>query len=149
MRFAIVASRYNGDVMTRLLDGAEAEFLRCKGAREHLAVVRVPGAFELPVACAAAARSGEYDAVVALGCLIKGETDHDRVIADAVANGLVSISLETGVPVLFGVLTVNSMEQALARAGGEAGNKGAEAVAAAIESVQALRAIAAPRGSLV
>lgn len=127
--------------MDRLLSGATTEFMRLGGAPDDLVIVRVPGAFELTVAALAMARASSgrpVDAVVALGCLIRGETAHDRVIADAVAQGLIRVSLETGVPTLFGVLTVETFEQAEARAGGVAGNKGAEAMASAVEIVRAL-----------
>lgn len=141
LRIAVVASRYNGAIVDRMLAGAEAEFTRLGGDPGRLHVVRAPGAFELPVLAGALARTGDFDAIVALGCLIKGETAHDRVIADAVARGLTQIAVETGIPVLFGVLTVDTFEQATARAGGERGDKGAEAMAAAVETAITIAAI--------
>jgi 6,7-dimethyl-8-ribityllumazine synthase len=105
------------------------------------AVIEVPGSFELVVGCLSAARTGRFEGVVALGCIIRGETHHDRVIADAVATGLVQVSLATGVPVGFGVLTVDSARQARARAGGAKGNKGAEAMAAVLDTIRSLRAL--------
>lgn len=124
-----------------MLSGAEQEFQRLRGEAGHLHVVRAPGAFELPVLAAALARTGDFDAVLALGCLIRGETAHDRVIADAVAQGLTQVAVETGVPVLFGVLTVDTFDQAMARAAGERGGKGAEAMSAAVETALAISAI--------
>ncbi len=141
LRIAIVASRFNASIVDLMLAGAESEFLRCGGEKDRLHVVRVPGAFELPVVAAALARTEDFDAILALGCLIKGETVHDRVIADAVAQGLVQIGIDTGIPVLFGVLTVDTFEQAKARAEGGRSGKGAECMAAAIETVAALDAL--------
>lgn len=138
VRPAIVVSRFNPEITESLLAGALDELERLGGDRAAARVVRVPGAFELPVAAGALARSGTVDAVVALGCLIHGETAHDRVIADAVAGALAALSAHTGVPIGFGVLTVGSIEQARARAGGERGNKGADALAAAVETYRAL-----------
>ncbi len=135
---AIVASRFNPSITDRLLEGAENAFRAAGGAETDLIIVRVPGAFELPVAAARLARSGSCDAVVALGCLIRGETVHDRVIADAVAGALSRIAVETGVPIGFGLLTTDTPEQAAARAGGGRGNKGADAMIAAIETVRTL-----------
>jgi 6,7-dimethyl-8-ribityllumazine synthase len=142
----VVVSRYNATVTDRLLEGAVRAFgERIQGVDGAMVeVVGAPGAFELPALCLAAARAEDargrarFDAVVALGCLIKGETIHDRVIADAVAQGLVNVTIVTGVPVTFGVLTVNTPEQALARAGGEEGNKGADAMHAALDAVEAV-----------
>lgn len=102
---------------------------------------RAAGAFELPGLCLAAAESGRYQGVVALGCLIRGETRHDRYIADAVAHGLVQASLKTGIPIAFGVLTVESGKQARARSGGDKGNKGADAMGAVLDSIAELVAI--------
>lgn len=142
-RYAVVASRWNDGVVSKLLAGAESAFEALGIGAERREVFRVPGAFELPVACAVAARSGRFDAVVGLGVVIKGDTEHDRYINASVAEAFQAIGVETGVPVLFGVLTVNDTEQALARAGGEHGNKGDEAVRAAVETVATLGAIQA------
>jgi 6,7-dimethyl-8-ribityllumazine synthase len=150
----VVVSRYNATVTDRLLEGAVRAFgERIKGIEGAVVeVVGAPGAFELPALCLAAARAQDsrsqprFDAVVALGCLIKGETIHDRVIADAVAQGLVNVSIVTGVPVTFGVLTVNTPEQALARSGGEEGNKGADAMHAALDAVEAVWALESGEG---
>jgi 6,7-dimethyl-8-ribityllumazine synthase len=138
---AIVVSRYNASVTDRLLEGALAEYAARGGDPAGVDVFPAPGAFELPALAGAAARTGRYRAVVALGCLIKGETIHDRVIADAVAAGLTSVAIQTGVAIGFGVLTVDTSEQASARAGGEHGNKGREAMAAALETAGVLGAI--------
>jgi 6,7-dimethyl-8-ribityllumazine synthase len=133
LRIAVVASRTNGDVVERLLAGA-LETLRSRGAAdEAIAVTRVPGAFELPLAAQWAAQSGRFDAVVALGAVIRGGTPHFEYICAEAARGLSAVALDTGVPVLFGVLTTNTREEALDRAGGSRGNKGSEAALAAIE----------------
>jgi 6,7-dimethyl-8-ribityllumazine synthase len=131
---AIVVSRYNASITDRLLEGALAEYRARGGAPTAVDVFPAPGSYELPAIALAAAASRRYGAVVALGCLIKGETSHDRYIAEAVAHGLVEVTMRTGVPVALGVLTVDTPEQAAARAGGSQGNKGREAVAAALET---------------
>ena len=141
-RVAVVVSRYNEWITERLLEGAAEAFARRAGGEGVLDVARVPGAFELPAAAGAAARSGRYDAVVALACLIRGETAHDRHIASAVATSLASLGAELGLPVAFGVLTTETPEQAEARAGGAHGNKGAEAMDAALDTIGACRALA-------
>ncbi len=132
-RFAIIVSRYHDFVTDRLQSGAIETLTAAGVASEAITVVRVPGAFEIPIAAQHAAESGRYDAVIALGCLIKGETPHMDYIAAAVAHGLTAAAAATGVPMAFGVLTTNSVEAALARAGDGAGNKGREAAAAALE----------------
>jgi 6,7-dimethyl-8-ribityllumazine synthase len=104
-----------------------------------LGIVEAPGAFELTAIAAAAIDSGAFDGVVTLGCVIRGETDHDRYISQAVANGLTTLTIQTGVPVAFGVITANTPGQALARAGGEKGNKGAEAMDALLDAIDAMR----------
>ncbi|MBN8645966.1 MAG: 6,7-dimethyl-8-ribityllumazine synthase [Planctomycetes bacterium] len=141
IRVAIVASGYNAWITDRLRDGAVSELHRRVPDRAQATVIAVPGAFEIPTAAAAAARSGQYHAVVALGCIIKGETIHDEVIANAVAASLVEAGAATGVPVTMGVLTVNTAQQAEARAGGPQGNKGAEAMSAAIDLLSTLHAL--------
>ena len=139
-RVAIVVSRYNASITDRLLEGAIEEYVGRGGVREDLVVLEAPGAYELPVICRTAARSGRFDAVVALGCLIRGQTMHDQHIAQAVAGGLIEVSNQTGIPVAFGVLTVETAPQAAVRAGGAKGNKGADAMAAAMESASVIRA---------
>ena len=132
-KVAIVAARFNDLIVATLLKGAQAAWLERGGEARDLTVVRVPGAFELPVAARKLAGSGRYDAVVALGCVIRGDTPHFDYVAGECARGLQLAGLETGVPVAFGVLTVESLEQALERAATSAGNKGGEAMESALE----------------
>ena len=132
-RFAIVVSKYNDFVTERLQTGALAALAAAGVSSGDITVVRVPGAFEIPIAAQHAARSGRYDAVVCLGCVIRGATPHFEYIASAVSNGLTAAAGATGVPMSFGVLTTNSVEEALQRAGDGLSNKGWEAAAAAIE----------------
>jgi 6,7-dimethyl-8-ribityllumazine synthase len=132
-RIAIVAARFNDVFVASLLKGALGAWVERGGAATDLAVVRVPGAFELPVAARRLAASGRYDALVALGCVIRGDTPHFEYVAGECAHGLQLASLETGVPIAFGVLTVDSVEQALERAATTAGNKGGEAMESALE----------------
>ena len=135
-RFAIVVSKYNDFVTDRLQAGALEALTSAGVARDLVTVVRVPGAFELPLAAQHAAESGRFDAVVCLGCLIRGETPHFEYISSAVAHGLTSAAAATGIPLAFGVLTTNSVEEALARAGDGPTNKGHEAAVAAIEMAE-------------
>jgi len=132
-RFALVVSSYHDFVTTRLEAGAVAALTAAGAADEDLTIVRVPGAFEIPIAAQHAAESGAFHAIVCLGCLIRGETPHFEYIASAVAHGLTSAAAATGIPIAFGVLTTNSAEEALARAADGPGNKGREAAAAAVE----------------
>lgn len=138
---AVVVSRYNRSITKALLDGALGAFEAAGGKRTSVAVYHAPGSFELPALALAAAESGRYKAVVALGCLIRGQTRHDRYIAGAVAQGLTEVSLKTGVPVTFGVLTVDTPRQARARSGGKKGNKGADAMSAALDAAACIAAI--------
>jgi len=133
LRVAVVVSKYHDFITGRLQTGSLAALDAAGVAREHVTIVRVPGSFELPTAAQHAAASGQFDAVVCLGCLIKGETPHMEFIASAVAHGLTSAAGQTGVPMAFGVLTTNSVEEALARAGDGPDNKGWEAASAAVE----------------
>ncbi len=142
-RIAIVAARFNGAVVSRLLEGALDTLARHGLDRDRALVVRVPGAFELPLAARWIARSAGADAIIALGAVIRGDTPHfDYVCAEA-ARGIQSASVETGVPVIFGVLTCDDRGQADARAGGEHGNKGREAALAALEMVSLRRRLGA------
>jgi len=144
---AVVVARYNEVVTGRLLEGAR-QCLREKGVPEaQVDVVWVPGAFELPVAAEAAAASGRYAAIVALGCVIRGETPHFEYVAGEAARGLGNVALAHRLAVGFGVLTTESLDQAMARAGGTAGNKGYEAAAAALTTADVLAQLtrAAPR----
>jgi 6,7-dimethyl-8-ribityllumazine synthase len=138
-RVAIVAARFNDFIVASLVKGATAAWAARGGAPEELAVVRVPGAFELPLAAKKLAVSGRYDAVVALGCVIRGDTPHFEYVAGECARGLQQVSLETGVPVAFGVLTVETVDQALERAATNAGNKGGEAMETALEMASLLK----------
>jgi 6,7-dimethyl-8-ribityllumazine synthase len=132
-RFALVVSKYNDFVTDRLQAGALAALSAAGVTPADVTVLRVPGAFEIPLAAQHAAESGRFDAVVCLGCLVRGETSHFEFIASAVAHGLTTAAAATGIPMAFGVLTTNSVEEALARAGDGPGNKGHEAAMAAIE----------------
>ena len=132
-KVAIVAARFNDLIVASLLKGANAAWLERGGDPSDLTVVRVPGAFELPVVARKLAASGRYDAVVALGCVIRGGTPHFEYVAGECARGLQQAALDSGVPVMFGVLTVDSLEQALERAATNAGNKGGEAMEGALE----------------
>jgi 6,7-dimethyl-8-ribityllumazine synthase len=132
-RFALVVSKYNDFVTDRLQAGALAALAAAGVGSNDVTVVRVPGAFEIPIAAQHAAESGSYDAIVCVGCVIRGATPHFEYIASAVANGLMSASAATGIPMTFGVLTTNSVEEAIERAGEGDSNKGREAAVAAIE----------------
>jgi 6,7-dimethyl-8-ribityllumazine synthase len=137
--FGIVASRFNEFITARLLDGA-LDALRRHGADEDkITVVRVPGSFEIPLVAKRMAASRQYDAVICLGTVIRGATPHFDYIASEVAKGVAMAGLETGVPIAFGVLTTDSIEQAVERAGTKAGNKGFDAACAAIEMANLLR----------
>ena len=135
-RFAIIVSRFNDAITSRLLAGARAALREAGAPVEHIVPLTVPGAFELPQAARCAAETGSYDAIVCLGCVIRGETPHFEYISAAVAHGLMHASGETGVPMAFGVLTTDSWEQAEARAGDGRDNKGFEAAAAALEMAE-------------
>ena len=132
-RFAIIASRWNPRITDTLVAGARKAFADHGVAEADVDVVRVPGAWELPVAAARVIDRGEYAAVVALGCVVRGDTRHDEHVSDECARGLMRVALDTGVPVLNGVLAVEMFADAEARAGGAHGNKGEEAATAAIE----------------
>jgi 6,7-dimethyl-8-ribityllumazine synthase len=133
VRFAVVVSRYHDFVTDRLQAGALAALDDAEVVSDDITVIKVPGAFEIPLAAQRAAETGLYDAVVCLGCLIRGETPHFDYFASAVAHGITSAAAASGVPMAFGVLTTNSVEQALERAGSGESNKGWEAARAAIE----------------
>ncbi|QOJ15626.1 MAG: 6,7-dimethyl-8-ribityllumazine synthase [Planctomycetia bacterium] len=141
VRVAIVASRFNDFITTRLIDAALAELARHGGDPDKVTLAWVPGAFELPLVAQRLAKSGKYDAVLCLGCVIRGQTPHFDHVAGNAARGIGQVSLETGVPVIFGVLTTDTVEQAIDRAGGKHGNKGADAALAGIEMARLLKAI--------
>ena len=132
-KVAVAAARFNDFIVSSLLKGATTAWLERGGAPADLFVARVPGAFELPVVARELAASGKYDAVVALGCVIRGDTPHFDYVAGECARGLQLVSLETGVPIVFGVLTVETVEQALERAATGSGNKGGESMETALE----------------
>lgn len=141
LRIAIVAARFNGFVVENLISGA-LDILRQHGAQDrNLTLVRVPGAFELPLTVKQLALSGKYDAIIALGAVIRGGTPHFEYVAGECTRGIAQVSLETGVPVAFGVLTTDTVEQALARAGLKDGNKGAEAAVTIIEMANLFKAL--------
>jgi 6,7-dimethyl-8-ribityllumazine synthase len=140
-RFALVVSSFNEEITEGLLGGARAALADAGVTGADMTIVRVPGAFEIPVAARQLARSGRYDAVICLGCLIKGETMHFEYIASAVSYGIMAVSTETGVPVTFGVLTTLTEEQAAARAGDGPDNKGREAAQAAVDMAAVVRQI--------
>jgi 6,7-dimethyl-8-ribityllumazine synthase len=141
LRFAIVVSRFNDIVTTRLRDAALSTLVERGASRDTIAVHEVPGSFEIPQAARRVAETGAVDAVVCLGCLIRGATPHFEYIASAVAHGLTAAAGETGVPMAFGVLTTNTVQEALERAGEGSSNKGCEAALAAIEMARLFRAI--------
>ncbi|MRH77855.1 6,7-dimethyl-8-ribityllumazine synthase [Spiribacter sp. C176] len=138
-RVALVATRFNDFIVDRLVSGARDALVRHGVAEEALTLVRVPGAWELPVVAHQLAASKDYDAIVALGCVIRGGTPHFEYVAGECAKGLGQVAAQTGVPVAFGVLTTDTIEQAIERAGTKAGNKGAEAALSALEMISLLR----------
>ncbi len=133
LRFAVVVSRYHDFVTDRLRTGAVAALAAASADPTAVTVVRVPGAFEIPIAARHAAASGRFDAIICIGCLIRGATPHFEYIASAVSHGITAAAVATGIPMSFGVLTTNSVEEALERAGDGPSNKGWEAASAAIE----------------
>jgi 6,7-dimethyl-8-ribityllumazine synthase len=139
LRVAVVCGRFNDLITERLLAGCRDGLVRHGAGDDDITVVWVPGSFEIPLAAQQAARSGRYDAVVCLGAVIRGATDHYEHVAGQAAAGIARAGMETGVPVIFGVLTTDTIEQAIERAGTKAGNKGYDAAVAAIETVNVLR----------
>lgn len=138
-RFAIVIARFNEFVSRRLIEGAVDAVVRHGGEEDAITQVWVPGSFEIPLAARKLADSGRYSGVICLGCLIRGQTPHFDYLAAEVCRGIGRVSLESGVPVTFGVITADTLEQAVERAGGKAGNKGADAALAAIEMANLLK----------
>jgi 6,7-dimethyl-8-ribityllumazine synthase len=144
LRFALVVSKYH-DFVTDRLQGGAIDALSAAGVpADGIMVIRVPGSFEIPLAAQVAAETGRFDAIVCLGCVIRGETPHFDYICSAVAHGLTTGAAATGVPMAFGVLTTNSIEEALARAGEGSSNKGREAAIAAIEMAQVVAKLTRP-----
>jgi 6,7-dimethyl-8-ribityllumazine synthase len=140
-RFALVVSRFNDFIGQKLVEGAIDCILRHGGSDENIAIYRCPGAFELPMVAKKVALSGKYDAIVALGAIIRGSTPHFDVIAAEATKGIAQVALDTGIPIAFGVLTTENLEQAIERAGTKAGNKGFDAAMTAIEMVNLYRQI--------
>lgn len=140
-RYAIIAGRFNQFVVDSLVEGAVDSLVRHGVDEDNITVVRVPGAFEIPLIAQAIAEKGEVDAIIALGAVIRGSTSHFDYVAGESAGGLNKVQMDTGVPCSFGVLTVDTIEQAIERAGTKAGNKGAEAALVAIEMVSVLRQV--------
>ena len=138
IRIGIVAARFNDLVVSRLIDGAEDALLRHGVLPAQISLAKGPGAFELPLVAKKMAESGKYDAVIALGAVIRGDTDHYNYVCSEVSKGIAAVGLESGLPVLFGVLTCDTLEQALLRAGSKAGNKGFECGVAALEMISLL-----------
>ncbi|HDR13883.1 MAG TPA: 6,7-dimethyl-8-ribityllumazine synthase [Desulfobacteraceae bacterium] len=133
LRFALIVSRFNDFMSARLMEGAMDALIRHGAVDENITVVKVPGAFEIPAAAKKCALSGTYDAVVCLGAVVRGSTPHFDYVAAEVSKGVASVALESGIPVTFGVLTTDTLEQAIERSGSKAGNKGFEAAVAAVE----------------
>ncbi len=140
-RFALVASRWNDFIVERLIEGAKDCILRHGGTDDQMDLIRVPGSFELPQAAKLAAQSGRYAGVIVLGTVIRGGTPHFDMIAAEVTKGAAQVALETGLPLAFGVLTTDSVEQAIDRAGTKMGNKGWEAAMSLLETVDLFRAL--------
>lgn len=140
LRFGIVVSRWNAFFTEKMLAGALDALIRHGGSEEQIEVARVPGTWEIPIAAQKMVNAGRYDAVIAIGCLIRGATPHFDYLANEVTKGLAQISLQAGLPVTYGVITVENLEQAIERAGTKAGNKGAEAAVAAVEMANLMKA---------
>ncbi|MFZ5587684.1 MAG: 6,7-dimethyl-8-ribityllumazine synthase [Thermodesulfobacteriota bacterium] len=141
MRFALVVGRFNDFIGSKLVEGALDALKRHGANSDDIAIAWVPGAFEIPLVARKLAMSGKYDAVITLGAVIRGSTPHFDYVAAEVSKGVAHVGLETGVPVIFGVLTTDTIEQAIERAGTKAGNKGADAALSAVEMVDLLRKI--------
>ncbi len=138
LKVAIVAARFNDFIVDRLISGAVDYLTRHGGSEEDLTLVRLPGAFEMPIAAQKLAKSGEYDGIVVLGAVIRGATPHFDYVCNECAKGVAQASMETGVPMGFGLLTCDSLDQAIERAGSKAGNKGVEAASALLETIRVL-----------
>ena len=143
IRVGIVAARFNEFITSKLLSGAMDGLVRHDVQEEDIHVAWVPGAFEIPLIASKMAKSGKYDAVIALGAVIRGSTSHYDYVCSEVSKGVAAVGLDSGIPVLFGVLTTENIEQAIERAGTKAGNKGAECAQGAIEMVNLIRALEA------
>ncbi len=138
LKFALIAGRFNDFIVDKLTGGAVDYLLRHGADREDMTIIKLPGAFEMPVVAKKVAASGKYDGVICLGAVIRGSTPHFDYVSAEVSKGIASASMDTGVPIGFGVLTVDTLEQAIERAGSKAGNKGVEAAHAVLETVRVL-----------
>jgi 6,7-dimethyl-8-ribityllumazine synthase len=141
LRFAIIVSRFNSFITERLLGGAMDAIVRSGGSADQVDLVKVPGSWEMPVVAGELARQKKHDAIICLGAVIRGDTPHFDYVAGEAAKGIAHVSSETGVPVAFGVLTTNTLEQAIDRAGAKSGNKGFDAAMTAIEMANLLRTL--------
>jgi 6,7-dimethyl-8-ribityllumazine synthase len=141
LKIALVASRFNDIIVDRLISGSVDYLTRHGLEPKGLTLVRIPGAFELPLVCRKIAKSGKYNGIVALGAVIRGATPHFDFVANEAVKGLAQVSLETGIPIGFGLLTTDNLEQAVERAGSKAGNKGVDAAAAVLETIRVLEQI--------
>ena len=139
MKIGIVAARFNEFIVSKLISGAEDALVRHGVAGDDLTLAWVPGAFEIPTIASKMAKSGKYDAVICLGAVIRGATSHYDYVCNEVAKGIAMVSLESGVPVMFGILTTENIEQAIERAGTKAGNKGFDCATGAIEMIDLIR----------
>lgn len=141
MKVAIVASRFNEFIVSKLIEGARDGLLRHDVAEENISLAWVPGAFEIPVVAKKLAESGKYDAVICVGAVIRGATTHYDYVCAEVSKGIATVSMQTGVPVMFGILTTDTIQQAMERAGTKAGNKGYDCALGAIEMVNLIKQI--------
>jgi len=139
LKFTIIASRFNDFIVDRLIGGAVDYLTRHGAAREDITIIRVPGAFEMPLVAQKVARSGKADAIVCVGAVIRGATPHFDFVCNEATKGIAHVSMETGVPIGFGLLTTDTLEQSIERAGSKGGNKGVEAAAAALETLRVLQ----------
>lgn len=139
LKFTIIATRFNDFIVDRLTGGAVDYLLRHGAAREDITIIRVPGAFELPIVASKAAQAGKSDAIICVGAVIRGATPHFDYVCSEATKGIAHVALETGVPIGFGLLTTDTLEQSIERAGSKAGNKGVEAAAAALETLRVLQ----------
>ena len=139
--FAIIVARWNDLITSKLLGGAMDALIRTGTSDDHIAVIRVPGSFEIPSAAKKAAKTGKYDAIICLGCVIRGATPHFEYVAGETSKGIMQLGLQLDIPVTFGVSTTDTLEQALERAGSKGGNKGWEAAMAAVEMVNVFKAL--------
>lgn len=139
LKFAIIASRFNDFITSRLIDGAMDALLRHGAADSDIDIIKVPGSFEIPPVARTIARSGKYNAIICLGAVIRGATPHFEYVSAEVSKGVAAVSMETGMPVIFGVLTTDTIEQAIERAGTKSGNKGWEAALSAIEMTNLIK----------